>query len=365
MKRLLCILSSMDTGGAETFLMKLYRNIDKSKIQMDFCINDPKTGLYEAEIQSMGGKIYRIPSKSDNLKEFRKQLFAIVKDNGYKYVLRVTSNTMGFMDLKIAKAAGATVCAARSSNSSDGEGIKSKLAHIMGSLLYKKYVDVKIAPSDLAAKYTFGKRVFNKGRVQILHNGLDLDLYKYSPTSNEQIRKELGIKKDAAVIGHIGRFDKQKNHDFLIDIFSAIKQQNQTAVLLMVGVGPLKKDIAEKVAALNLSDSVIFAGQREDIPKLLSAMDLFVFPSFYEGMPNTVLEAQANGLSCVISDSITKDAAVTNLVQYVSLNNTAQFWADLAIKSIQKHQDTSKDFIQAGYDIQSATNKFVKIIGLE
>ena len=365
MKRLLCILSSMDTGGAETFLMKLYRNIDKSKIQMDFCINDPKTGLYEAEIQSMGGKIYRIPSKSDNLKEFRKQLFSIVKDNGYKYVLRVTSNTMGFMDLKIAKAAGATVCAARSSNSSDGEGIKSKLAHITGGLLYKKYVDVKIAPSDLAAKYTFGKKAFNKGRVQILHNGLDLDLYKFDPKANEQIRKELGIKKDAAVIGHIGRFDKQKNHDFLIDIFSAIKQQNQNAVLLMVGVGPLKKDIAEKVAALNLSDSVIFAGQREDIPKLLSAMDLFVFPSFYEGMPNTVLEAQANGLSCIISDSITKDAAVTNLVQYVSLNNTAQFWADLAIKSIQKHQDTAKVFIQAGYDIQSATNKFVKIIGLE
>ncbi len=365
MKRLLCILSSMDTGGAETFLMKLYRNIDKSKIQMDFCINDPKTGLYEAEILNMGGKIYRIPSKSENLKEFRKQLFGIVKDNGYKYVLRVTSNTMGFMDLKIAKKAGAAVCAARSSNSSDGEGFKSKIAHVLGGILYKRYVDVKIAPSDLAAKYTFGKGAFNNGKVQILHNGLDLDLYKFDPKANEQIRKELGIKEDAAVIGHIGRFDRQKNHEFLIDIFKAVKEKNKKAVLLLVGVGPLKEDVAAKVKKYNLCESVIFAGRREDIPKLLSAMDVFVFPSFYEGMPNTVLEAQANGLGCVISDSITKEADVTGLVSYVSLNRPAQYWAELALKNIQKHQDTQKDFIKAGYDINSVTGKFVKMIGLE
>lgn len=355
----------MDTGGAETFLMKLYRNIDRDKIQMDFCINDKKTGLYESEILDMGGKIYRIPSKSENVKEFRKQLFNIVKQNGYKYVLRVTSNAMGFMDLKIAKKAGATVCAARSSNSSDGQSVASKIAHIAGRLLYTKYLDVKIAPSDLAAKYTFGNKAYQNGKVQILRNGLNLDTYKYDSQKKEQIKNELGIPKNALVIGHIGRFDKQKNHDFLIDIFKCIKQKEKSAVLLLVGIGPLKEDILAKVKSAGLSNSVVFAGQRNDVPALLCAMDLFVFPSFYEGMPNTVIEAQANGLKCVISDSITKQADITGLVTYLSLHKPAEFWADVAIKSVQKRRDTKDSFIKSGYDIKSATQKFINIIGLE
>lgn len=160
MKRLLCILSSMNAGGAETFLIKIYRRIDNTKYQMDFCINASEKCFYEDEILSLGGKIYRIPAKSTSLRNFAGQLHDVVSSNGYKNVLRITSSAFGFMDLKIASKAGAKVCAARSSNSSDGGSLKSKVVHRLGRILYGKYVNVKIAPSDLAAEYTFGKKAY-------------------------------------------------------------------------------------------------------------------------------------------------------------------------------------------------------------
>ena len=155
MKRLLCIISAMNTGGAETFLMKLYRKLDISKYQMDFCVNLKEEGFYDKEIIKRGGKIFYVPPKSNGIIKFNKGLRRIISENSYQYVMRVTSNTMGFMDLAIAKKAGAKVCIARSSNSSDGNSIKTKLAHKFGQILFEKYIDVKIAPSDLAAKYTF------------------------------------------------------------------------------------------------------------------------------------------------------------------------------------------------------------------
>ena len=166
----------MNAGGAETFLMKIYRQLDKTKYQMDFCINVPNKCFYEDEIISLGGKIYRIPSKSESFQLYKKKLFEVVNSNGYKYVLRIASNGASFIDLKIAKKAGASVCAVRSSNSSDGKGLKVKIAHRLGRVLYGKYVDVRIAPSDLAAIYTFGERAYKNGEVNILHNALDLDL---------------------------------------------------------------------------------------------------------------------------------------------------------------------------------------------
>lgn len=153
MKRLLCIISAMNTGGAETFLMKLYRKLDRTKFQMDFCVNAPEKGFYDEEIASMGGRIYRIPCKSSDLPGFRRQLTNVVRENRYDYVLRITASGAGLMDLKLAKKAGASVCVARSSNSGSDGGLKSFLAHRIGRLLYSRYIDVRIAPSDLAAIY--------------------------------------------------------------------------------------------------------------------------------------------------------------------------------------------------------------------
>ena len=359
MKRLLCLLSCMNAGGAETFLMKMYRAIDRLKYQMDFCINTKEESFYEKEILSLGGKIYRIPSKTESLKEFKRQLSDIIRREKYKYVLRITSSAMGFMDLKIAKKAGAKICSARSSNSNDGKSIKAKAAHVLGKLLYRKYADVKIAPSDLAAKYTFGKKAYRRGEVHILHNALDLN---FDEQTRNHIRKEFSISDNVKIIGHVGRFMSQKNHSFLLDIFNEIHKQNQNTVLMLVGKGELEDKIKEKIKALNLEDSVIFTGVRSDIPALLSAMDVFVFPSFYEGMPNTVIEAQATGLPCLIADTITKEANVTGLVRYMPLK-APEKWAKEALNMVlDTRMQTKEIMIKNGYDIENVSKEFVRLV---
>ncbi len=362
MKRVLCILSSMNAGGAETFLMKVYRALDRNTYQMDFCINAKNKCFYEDEIVSMGGRIFRIPSKSENLKEFKYQLHSIVKDNHYQYVLRITSSAMGFMDLQIAKKAGAKVCIARSSNASDGGGIKAYIAHRLGKALYGRYVDVKIAPSDLAAIYTFGKRAYRKGTVRILHNAIDTELFQYDSEKRQLIREELGISENTFVVGHIGRFSKQKNHAFLIDIFKEIKQQNHNSVLLLIGKGELYPDVYQKVFAEGLEQDVIFAGIRSDVPALLSAMDVFVFPSFYEGMPNTVIEAQATGLPCLIADTITREANITGLVEYLPLTVDPLIWADKIRTCTKKRVGQKEVFEQKRYDINSTVTDFTNFV---
>lgn len=358
MKRLLCLLSGMNAGGAETFLMKIYRNMDRSRFQLDFCINVKEKCFYEDEIISMGGKIYRIPSKSENLKEFKKQLTEIIQNNKYDHVLRITSSAMGFMDLKIAKKAGAKICCARSSNTSDGGSLKSKVVHKLGRIMYQKYVDVALAPSLAAGEYTFGKKKCSRGEVTILHNAVDLGVFFFDKEQRSAIRQEFQIPEDAHVIGHVGRFEEQKNHMFLADVFRKIHDIDRKTVLLLVGDGTLRKAFKDKIDSLGLSDSVIFAGIRSDVPKTLSAMDVFVFPSFYEGMPNTVIEAQATGLPCIIADTITPEADITGIVRYMPLGN-ADDWANAALGAITPERaDTKQSFIDNRYDIQSIVEEF-------
>ena len=363
MKRILCILSGMNAGGAETFLMKIYRKLDKTKYQMDFCVNVAGKNFYEDEIIGFGGKMFRIPTKSENLKEYKKSLYEVVKNGGYDSVLRITSNGMGFLDLKVAKDAGAKRCCARSSNSSDGKGIKLLIAHRLGRLLYSKYVDVKFAPSDLAAIYTFGKKAYKSGKAEILHNGVDLNYFKYDEESANNIRKEFGIADDFKIIGHVGRLMEQKNHLFLVDVFNEIHKKNEKTVLLLVGKGELEEKIRAYVSSKNLGDSVIFAGVRADIPSVMSAMDVFVFPSFFEGMPNTVIEAQATGLPCVIADTITREADITGLVEYLPLSMSAKDWAELALNKLSDtRKDTYSDLMAQGYDIDTVVENFVKLV---
>ena len=365
MKRILCLVSAMDAGGAETFLMKILRNLDHSEYQMDFCVNEQKEGLYEPEIKAMGGKVFHIPSKSENMREFSRQLKGIIKENNYKNVLRITSNAFGFYDLCVAKRAGAENTIARSSNSSDGGSLKSKAVHILGKLLYKRYVDVFIAPSDKAAVYTFGKKAFKKGRVHLLNNGIDSLEYRFSGENRERIRKELGVLESTLLFGHIGRFAKQKNHDFLLDVFAKIKKAHPNAKLLLVGEGELEDRIKDKIKNLGLLDSVIISGVRKDVPALLSALDILLFPSLYEGMPNVIIEAQATGLPCLIADTITKQVAVTPLVTFLPITDTAVWEAaaeDILTCNKQSLDERDKISLPESYDIKKVVKTFTSLL---
>lgn len=365
MIRLLCLISAMNAGGAETFLMKIYRSLDRSRYQLDFCVNTQEEGFYDAEIVSLGGKIYHIPSKSDDFKAFSQQLAHIIKAGGYENVLRITSNGMGFYDLYIAKRAGAKNCIARSSNSSDGGSLRLLLAHLAGRALFQKYVDVEVAPSDLAAVYTFGKKDFEAGKVSILHNGIDFTEYRFSEEKRAKTRLELGVSQDSFVLGHIGRFSKQKNHTFLLDVFAEVLKRRSDSVLLLVGDGEQKDSIRNQAERLEIGDKIVFAGVQRDIPAMLSAMDVFLFPSLYEGMPNAVIEAQATGLPCIVSDSITNDVVITNLVQQLPIRS-AEDWAEAVercwVRYLAEHRLRQKCLIPETYDIKLVASAFISFL---
>lgn len=349
----------MNTGGAETFLMKIYRKLDRTEYQMDFCVNVDQPSFYDDEIRELGGKIYYVPPKSSNYRQYAEGLRRIIKENKYENVLRITSNGLGFLDCKIAKSAGVKKCIVRSSNSADAEGLYALIAHRVGRMLFSKYIDVKIAPSDLAAKYTFGNRAYRKGEVQILHNGLDLDAFAFDKDARQTIRDKLSVYEDNVLLGHIGRFMKQKNHSFLIDVFSDYIKLNPKAKLLLVGDGEELTVIRKLVTEKNLDNDVIFLGIRDDIPVLMSAMDAVLLPSLYEGMPNVVIEAQANGLPCIISDTITRDANVTGLVHYLPITDGTSKWSEKINSVVGRERVPTKEIMtEKGYSIMTVLLEF-------
>lgn len=360
MNRVLCIVDSMTTGGAETFLMKLYRKLDKTQYQMDFIAS--AEGHYDAEIRNMGGKVYYIPMRTQHLWKAMTGIRKIVATGEYHSVLKLGSTPIMALDLLAAKLGGAKKICVRSCNAFAREGWIYRIANVILRPMLYSLSDVKIAPSDLAARYTFGDKNYEAGRVNILHNGVDLGQFHYDPAGADAVRREFGIENDALLVGHVGRFSEQKNHDYLLQIFCRIVEKNSDAKLLLVGQGKLESQIRERIKDLGIDSSVIFAGVRTDIPQLLSAMDVFVFPSFHEGMPNTVIEAQATGLPCVIADTITREANITGLVQYLSLDTPPEQWAEQALAAVTcSRKDTISDFIDNQYDIQSVADQFVRL----
>lgn len=359
-KRLLCCMSSMNTGGAETFLMKQYRRIDREKYQMDFCVNVAERGFYDDEIEALGGRIYRIPPKSQDFRKSLKALEDIVRDNGYENVLCSSVKPGTALELIAAKKGGAKRLIYRSSNSSVDGGRKQKILHSTVGQLAKVVPTVKFAPSKEAAEYCFGKGCIRKGKAFLLHNGIDTVVYRYSDKTREEMRRELGFTNEY-VIAHVGRFSKAKNHTFLLDVFEEILKIKPDSVLMLAGKGELEDEIRQKANEKKIADRIRFLGVRSDVPKVLCAADVFVFPSFYEGMPNTVIEAQSLSLHCVISDRITPDADITGLVEYLPLGD-AKRWAQTAAKYADGYNrhDMTKIFKQQKYDSETTSKEFVK-----
>ena len=362
-KRILCIVGGMNAGGAETFLMKVYRVLDKSKYQMDFYVGSLGEGFYDKEILSMGGKMfYSIPKSQGFFKSFN-ALKDIVKNEKYNCVTRVSQHSLSALDLLAAKFGGAKILVYRSSNSATGGGRVNNILHVLFKWLAIIIPTVRIAPSTEAAEFMFGKNCAKRGRAKIIKNAITVDDFIFDQERREKIRKEFNINKEF-VVGHVGRFNNQKNHTFLIDIFDEIVKNHENSVLILVGKGELEKDIKDKIMSLGLNNKVIFTGVRSDIPDIMMAMDVYVFPSFFEGMPNTVIEAQATGLHCIISDTITKEAKITSLVEYLPLKNDSELWATKALEYVyQNGRRNMKDaFESEGYDINLVAKRFINLL---
>lgn len=362
MKRLLCILSSLDTGGAETFLMKIFRNLS-DEYKLDFVVSS-EIGYYEDEVIKLGGIIHRVPLRTKHPVRTLNMIRKIVKENNYKYILKLSDTPIAVFDLISAKLGGAVKTSVRSCNASSTDSHIRNTINFILRPVFNLVSDVKIAPSKLAAEYTFGVNAVTKGKVHFLKNGIDIDAFRYSSDNRAAIRQEFNMEKEF-VVGHIGRFNNQKNHKFLISIFNCLQNKCPNVKLLLVGKGELERDIHNMVEDKGIQNKVVFAGVRSDIPNLLSGIDLFVFPSFYEGMPNTIIEAQATGLQCVISDTITKEADITGLVEYVSLEKSPEYWADICIDKLNNPSERISPvdcFVKSGYDIKDVTKKFIELL---
>lgn len=365
MKRILCIVGSMDAGGAETFLMKLYRSFDKTKYQMDFIVATTEKGTYDAEIESLGGIIYHVSPKSEGFIRNFTAIRQIVKENHYDIVLRTSQNSLSALELLAAKMGGANKRIFRSSNSNaSATSSKQRIIHRMCRFMPILFSNIRIAPSTEAAEFMFGKHCISNGKATILKNAVDLDKYRFNLEDREALRRELGIENNF-VIGHVGRFNEQKNHAFLIDIFSDIKKRKQDAKMLLVGDGELKSDIEKRVEDLNLKNDVLFLGVRNDVTCLLSAMDALVFPSLFEGMPNVVIESQAAGLPCYISDTITREAKITDFVTFIPLSFDSSRWAEIVSTDVSAYDrtDATLTLEREGYSIKSVLKEFLQIIG--
>ena len=342
--RILHVIGIMNRGGAETMLMNLYRNIDRTKVQFDFVENTEKTGIFEKEISELGGRIFHCPHfNGKNLFEYRRwwdEFFSKHK-NEYAFVHGHIGSTAAIY-LSSAKKHGIKTIA-HSHNTFVGFSFKQCLYRVM-SFPTKYIANYFFGCSEEAAVSRYGRQ----SKIEVLNNAIDTQHFLYFG------RKEYPFTEGKIVYGHIGRFNDQKNHKFLITIYSEIYKKQHNSILLLIGDGPLRKEIEEKVDQIGLNKNVLFLGIRENIPELLSSMDLLLFPSKYEGLPVTLVEAQTSGLRCLISDVISDESVlVPELITKISLKKSAAIWADKAIElSHYNRRSYCQEVSAAGFDIQ-------------
>lgn len=358
--RIVQIVGKWLGGGVEAVVMNYYKNIDRNKIQFDFICDSDSTDIPYEQIESLGGRVILIPPYQKVFK-YQKELKRVLKEGNYK-IVHSHINTLSIFSLRAAKKAGIPIRIAHSHSTSNKKEWKKNLLKNILKPFSKVYANKYMCCSELAGRWLFGNKEYEKGNVYLLNNAIDLNKYKYDEQVRKAKRKELGIKPSTFVVGHIGRFVEQKNHRFLIDIFNEIHKKREDSLLLLAGQGPLMEEMKEKVHSLGLDDYVQFLGQRKDANELYQAFDLFLLPSLYEGLPVVGVEAQASGNLCYLSSDMTKETKVLDSTKFMTLENTAEEWADAILKDIKnyKKHDTKEEVSKYGFNIQKEAEKLEK-----
>ncbi len=353
--RVLHILQRMEAGGTQALLMNLYRNIDRSKVQFDFMVMYRSKEFYDDEIESMGGKIYRASVREDfNVFRFMRYLDDFFKNHKEYKIVHVHAYTIGWFCLRAAKKHGIEVRIAHSHNNETVHDIKWIPKMIMQKLYLLHATDL-FACSDAAGKYLFRGESFT-----VLKNAIASRTFIHNEQFDKEVKTELGILPDTFVLGHVGRFHPQKNHSFLLEVFSEVKKKNPNSVLLLIGSGDLESAIQHRIEELGLKDSVMLLGNRSDMHRLYQAMDVFVLPSLFEGLGIVAIEAQAAGVPCVCSDTVAEDANVSPLFHRVGLKESAEVWAEKVLEADEnplKHSNTNKYIVDSGFDVLESTKK--------
>ncbi|WP_172628858.1 glycosyltransferase family 1 protein [Paenibacillus odorifer] len=355
MIRILHVIGSLNNGGSQAMVMNLYRNIDKTKIQFDFIIDRENELFFADEITALGGKIHVLPSfKGWNITWYLKAWNKFFKDHSEYRIIHGHVRSTASIYLKIAKMYRLKTIS-HSHSTSSGKGLSAVVKNIMQYPI-RYFADYFFACSKEAGEWLFGKKILSKKNFFVFKNAIDTKKFIFSNEIRHQIREEYNISNNF-VIGHVGRFHPTKNHEFLVEVFYEVYKNEPSAKLMLVGDGAEIEYIKEKSSKLGILNNIIFVGVSSDVPKLMQAMDAFVFPSLYEGLGIVVIEAQASGLFCVVADTIPKDTNISGIVEFISLNESSIYWAGkiLDLRNNYKRTNLVNELIQSGYDIKQTS----------
>lgn len=350
--RVLHVLGGLGSGGTESLIINWYRNIDRSKVQFDFLVRSADNN-YAEEILSLGGRIFYTPSFPRHFIRNYIETKKLLQSKQWE-VIHVHGNAAMYMlPLKLAKKFG-YACRIMHSHSVQPKNPVFSLVHFCNRKKISRYATHLLACSDAAGKWMYQDNSF-----QIIHNAVETDKFLFDKAARLAIRKELVIG-DELVLGHVGRFSYPKNHSFLLDIFGEVKKQHPDSVLMLVGDGELREAVEEKARAMGIYDSVLFMGRRNDVGKLMSAMDIFVLPSHYEGLPVVCVESSINALTSIISEeAYVKELEALPFVNAFSLKSSAKDWAELVLNIYNRLGRVCESYTIAAdscYNIDNITN---------
>lgn len=352
-KRVLIVTTTnFGFNGITSVIMNYYRNIDRDKIQFDFAIGEEIHGSLEEEIKELGGKVFKMPSRKKRTIKYIKSLKKLVEINKYKIVhVHGNSGTL-YLDIHALKSVGVPVRIAHSHNST----CNYKFIHKLLKTSLNKEITDAIACSNLAGDWLYNREYI------IINNGIDIRKFVFNKNIRNEYRRKMNLQ-NKFVIGHIGHFSYQKNHDFLLRTFKEVYDRNKSAVLMLVGDGKLRQDIEKKIDDFSLKESVIILGKRNDVAELMQAMDVFLLPSRFEGLPVVLVEAQTSGLKCIVSDSITKECQITGRVKYLSLYEDVNCWISEILKYNKNYNrdNVEEMIINSNYNIKNEVKKLEQI----
>lgn len=350
--RVLQVVTYMGRGGLESMLMNYYRHIDREEVQFDFLVHRQERAAFDDEIESLGGRIYRLPRLVPWSKNYLAALNRFFDEHSEHKIVHVHQDCLSSVILKVAAQHNVPVRVAHSHSANQDKNLKYPI-----KLWYKRGIP-KYATNLFACGKGAGDWMFGGASYQIINNAIDVVACAYNPTKCQEMRRQLGLENEFT-IGHVGRFNQPKNHPFLLDIFAALLRREPKAVLLLVGGGEDMTKIQAKAQALGVAEHVRFLGIRSDVADLMQAMDVFVFPSLYEGLPVTMVEAQAAGLPCIISDKVPPECILTEgLVDVLPLSAEPEIWAAKILeKKNLPRTDRRSEIAAHGFDITTEAVK--------
>lgn len=352
--RILSIANMNSDSGVACFLMNYLRAMDTNLLCMDFICWDKREDNFYSEIERMGGTVFLVTSYKENPLHFLSDVKKIVKDGKYD-IIHGHEAVMSLPAFYFGKKNHVPVRVAHS-HSVEMTSFVKKMAVSICRAAFQRYCTDVMACSQMAGEYLFGSKYFGK-KGKILHNAIDVEKYRFNRNIRDKMRKKLKLE-DEFIIGHVGRFNQNKNHKFLVEVFASFSEKEKNAKLLLIGDGETKTEIGQLIKKKNLEDKIIFLGIQENVNEWLQVMDAFVFPSFREGLGIVLIEAQSAGLPCYCSNTIPEEARCSKNVKYISLKRSPEFWAETILNQPDENRDHGAEVVKnAGYDIKEESKR--------